>query len=311
VASAYFSAQLALENIAIAKADEAFNQRQLTEAEARYRIGSGALSDVLNFKIRVNEAKTSLINAERIYEEALFGLAALLGMPGSRFPGDMTFARLKQETDEEMKQPNPDTMTAYALLHRPDIAANDFVLKQTEAQIKIARSRYYPFVNLAASVDGDRTEDPGFSQDDFGSRIGLNLTVNLFSGGSDRAKIREAKYRHLEQQQILEDLKLQVSSQVRSSSNLLFSTQRQLVLQRANTDLNRQNRDLVEKEYAAGQVSLVRLNEAQRDLTTAQSRLALALASLRQAWFNLETDTGRILEILPEPGDPSFHQTGK
>lgn len=57
---------------------------------------------------------------------------------------------------------------------------------------------------------------------------------------------------------------------------------------------------MVEKEYAAGQVSLVRLNEAQRDLTTARSRLALALASLQQAWFNLETDTGRILEILAE-----------
>jgi outer membrane protein TolC len=59
----------------------------------------------------------------------------------------------------------------------------------------------------------------------------------------------------------------------------------------------RRTRDLVEKEYSAGQASLVRLNEAQRDLTTAMGRLALARAALRQAWFNLETDTGRILEL--------------
>ncbi len=37
------------------------------------------------------------------------------------------------------------------------------------------------------------------------------------------------------------------------------------------------------------------LNEAQRDFIAAQSRLALALVSLRQALYNLETDTGRIL----------------
>lgn len=300
VASAYFSAQLALENIAIARADEAFNQRQLIDAQARHRIGTGSLSDVLNFKIRVNEARTRLISAERIYQEAMFGLAALLGMPGSRFPDGMALARLKQETAAEMTRPDPDALADYALLHRPDLAANDYALKQAESQVKIARGRYYPAINLAASVAGDRTDDAGFTGDDFGNSVGFNLTYNLFAGGSDRARVREAKYREVEQQKNLEDLKLRVSSQVRASSNLLLSTQRQLVLQRANTDLNQQNRDLVEKEYAAGQVSLVRLNEAQRDLTTAQSRLALSLAALRQAWFNLETDTGRILAILPE-----------
>jgi hypothetical protein len=39
----------------------------------------------------------------------------------------------------------------------------------------------------------------------------------------------------------------------------------------------------------------VRLNEAQRDLITAQSRLASALVSLRQGWQNLEAITSEIL----------------
>ena len=77
-------------------------------------------------------------------------------------------------------------------------------------------------------------------------------------------------------------------------------TQAQLRLQRINAELVQTNRDLVDKEYTAGQASLVRLNEAQRDLVTAQSRLALALATMRQAWFNLETVTGHILEVLAD-----------
>ena len=59
VALSYFSAQLALENISIARADEEFNQRQLADAEARQRVGTGALSDVLNFQVRKNQAKTT------------------------------------------------------------------------------------------------------------------------------------------------------------------------------------------------------------------------------------------------------------
>lgn len=298
VAASYFAAQLALEDIAIARADEAFNLRQLVEAEARHKIGTGSLSDVLNFKIRGNEAKTRLINAERVFEETLYALAALLGAPESRIPSGMTLARLEPEMTNEMAPPDPDTLVRYALSHRPDIQESQFALKQTEAQIKMAQSRFYPSINLMASADGLRRDDTAFVRDDFGNTIGFNLTYNLFAGGYDRARTRELKARGLELQKGLENLRLRASSEVRISSTQVITTQRQMTLQRANTDLNQQNRDLVEKEYAAGQVSLVRLNEAQRDLTTAQSRLALALASLRQAWFNLETDSGRILQTL-------------
>jgi outer membrane protein TolC len=57
VAGSFFAAQLARENIAIAEANEAFNQRQLQEARVRRRVGTGSLSDELNFEIRVNEAR--------------------------------------------------------------------------------------------------------------------------------------------------------------------------------------------------------------------------------------------------------------
>jgi outer membrane protein TolC len=298
VASAYFAAQLALENIGIAEANQAFNQRQLVEAEARYRVGTGALSDVLNFKIRVNEAQTSLINSESVFNETMYGLAALLGAPHARFPEKMKLARLKAETPEEMEKPDADTLVQLALEYRPDLKATRFALNQSESQIKITQSRFYPSVSLAAAIDGERTENAGFENDDFGNTVGFNLTYNLFAGGLDRAKVKEARASTQELEKSLQDLELQVNSEVRISSTQVYTTQRQLVLQRANAELNQQNRDLVEKEYAAGQVSLVRLNEAQRDLTTAQGRLALALASLRQAWFNLETDTGRILQIL-------------
>lgn len=298
VASAYFAAQLIRENVDIALADEAFNQRQFVEARARSQTGTGSLSDELNFKIRINDARAVRIKAERDYEAAISALAALMGQQEASLPATVTLAPLEDETEDELNKPDTEELIAYAHNHRPDIRQSEFGIRQAQAQVGLARSRFYPSLNLSAGIDGARTENLRFEEDDFGAAVGLSLSFNLFSGGADHARINEARARAEELEKSLENLRITVTSEVRDSLAQLFSAQEQLRLQRINAELVQTNRDLVDKAYTAGQASLVRLNEAQRDLVTAQSRLALALATMRQAWFNLETDTGHILKTL-------------
>lgn len=304
VAFSYFSAQLALENISIANADEAFNQRQLADAEARQRVGTGSLSDVLNFQVRKNQAKTIRINQEYRYEIALYGLAALLGLPESRLPTHVQLARLSSETPAELVTPAVNELILGAIDHRPDIQQVQWNIKRTEAQVKIAQSDYYPTVFVAGSLDGERTGDLEFGQDDFGNRVQVGLSYNLFAGGFTRAKVREFRQRKVELDKRLEELILSATSDIRSSAALVTTAQTQVALQREIVDLVQRTRDLVEKEYNAGQGSLVRLNEAQKDLTTARGNLALALVGLRQAWVDLETRSGVILATYGIPETP-------
>jgi len=121
------------------------------------------------------------------------------------------------------------------------------------------------------------------------------------------ARVGEARARRDEAKKTLANLTNNVVSEVRTAVTQVEAAQQELLLQRSNAALVQQNRDLVEKEYAAGQGSLVRLNEAQRDLVTAQSRLALALVSLRLAWQNLLATTGEILvSHAHEPPSPAW-----
>jgi outer membrane protein TolC len=112
------------------------------------------------------------------------------------------------------------------------------------------------------------------------------------------AKHQEAKARLRELEHSLEGAKINITSEVQTVLARVDSAQQQLLLQRRNAKLVQRNRDLVEKEYKAGVGSLVRLNEAQRDLIQAQVSLAKAQAALRQAWYDLETATGRIVEVF-------------
>ncbi len=300
VANAYFAAQLARENIEIAKADKAFYLRLLEDAKARLSAGTGSLADALNFEVRVNSSRVGLISAEKDYEASMYGLAALLGIPDAKFNDQLELKKLESEKQEELARLDAEIQIEYAMSHRPDVLQSDYAVKIAASNIKTARAGFYPTLSLVASHDGNRIEDGNFDKKDFGNTIALNLNYNIFAGGLNKAKLREAKASQTEAEKNVENKKLIVISEIRDSIARLDSAREELVLQRLNADLVKQNRELVEKEYAAGQSSLVRLNEAQRDLTTAQSRLVLALVSLRQTHFRLETDTGKILETFSE-----------
>jgi outer membrane protein len=295
VAASYFNAQLARENINIAIANEEFNQRQLVEAEARYRVGTGSLSDVLNFKVRINSARAQLIVVKQGYEVALYGLASLMGMPDAKLPSHIELSKLEDETEDELVIPDSSVSVNYALEHRPDLMQRNYMFKQAKAGVGSAMSGYYPLINITGSMDAERINNRDFESDDYGKTLLLNVSFNLFNGWQTTARVGEARSRMRESQKNIEDTQITVISDVESAVTRLKAAQEQLALQRENTKLVRQTRDLVEKEYTAGQGSLVRLNEAQRDLVTAESNLVLSLVSMRQAWEGLKSSTGEIL----------------
>ncbi len=304
VGLSFYSALLARANVSIALADEAFNQRQVEDAQARFAAGTGTLSDVLNFKVQINATRNIRFREEKAYKAALYGLAALMGIPAADFPGHLELTRLEDETTREMVTPEAEALIAYAYGHRPDILRTEFAVKEAESARKVARSEYFPWLDVRGSLDGQRYDSAWFEGDDFGNSIGVQMTYNLFAGGATRARVWKAENRRLESEKTLEDLKNRVAGDIRKAVAELKMAQEQLSLQRTNTALVEQNRDLTEKEYKAGQVSLVRLNESQRDLTAARARLALALVSMRLAWHNLEVETGRILVAYKTSGGP-------
>jgi len=300
VVETYFAAQLALENIKISKADLSFNQKLFEDAKARSLQGAGSLSDEMNFEIRMNSAKSELLKAKQSYRATMFGLAAVLGMPNAVFPENLILSSLKPEVATELSPVDTESLIDFALSHRADILQSNSALNAAEAEVKITRAKFYPSVNLSAAFDGQRTGDMSFENDDFGNSVGVNISYNLFSGGSDRAKLGEAINKQKEAKKMLEAVKLEVISGIRSSVETLLLTQQELSLLRSNAVLVRKNRDLVEMEYSAGQCTLVRLNEAQRDMITAESRLALSLVTLRKAWLDLEAASGKISKRYDE-----------
>ena len=296
VAQAYYGVQLARENVAVAQADIAFNDRLLHDARARKEAGRGPTSDVLNFEVAVRAARGSLLKAQRDYETARIALATLMGMPSGKLPDNMAIAPLKSESPEDMLSPDADEMISRALASRPDLEQREFGLKRAEANVKEHYADFSPQVAAFASAQAQSLTDTGLDEEEMYSAVGVNVSFNLFSGGRRIAKIIEAKHGRREAEYKLTEAENKAVSEVRQALLDVQTAQQSLILSRSAAEYVEKNRDLVEKEYDAGRTVLVRLSLAQRDLVQAQGQLALARVALQRSWHALRTATAMTLE---------------
>ena len=297
----YLNAQLARENIAIAKADAGFNNRLLTEARLRYDVGAGALSDVLNFEVLGNMSENSIIQSELDFENALLGLAQLMGVSEGRLPGHIQLSAFESTPEKAVASLEVDQLIRQALEQRSDVRQLELAIKIAEASVKMSKADYYPKLVATANLEGQRPDNTGFHHDDFGSTVAVGLSWNLFSGGITRAKVGESRAKVYELQRTLESAKLNVAGEVQRVVAQIQLVQKQVALQEATTGLVQQQRDLVEKEYKSGVGALVRLNEAQKQLNEARIRLAQSRLALSLARYNLQSITGTILSQFQTP----------
>ncbi|NIA13069.1 MAG: TolC family protein [Nitrospiraceae bacterium] len=296
VARAFYNVQLQRENIAIAEADQAFNRRLLKEAKLRRKAGAGSLSEELNFEVLLRRSQASRLATENAYAVARIGLAALMGLPDAQLPESVDIAALYTETPGELDPPGePSGLITYAQDHRPDLIQSGCAVERAQANIGANRALFYPTVSAIASRNSVQNDQFQLGEDDFSSTVGVNVSYTLFAGGRNRARYAEAKAARKEAARGLDSLRINVASEIRETGEGVSTAQEQLLLQRTNAGFVQRNRDLVEKEYKAGQASLVRLNDAQRQLVQAQSQLAAARVSLRMAWYALRTATAESL----------------
>ena len=307
VSEGFLNAQLAQTKVQIAEADMRFYEKQLQDAQNRFEVGTGSWGDVLNIKVQLNTARTSEMLGRRENEAAKYGLAALLGVPDSVFPETVRLAELDKDfRPSEDFEADAEVLIDEALLARPDLRSLAMQIREAEAATGQAKARFWPTVQLGGTVNGVRQGDVALTGDDFGNSVSINMSWNLFSGGVDRARVFEAQHKRREIVYSMVDLRNKVTSEVRQDIALLAAAREQAVLQRQSVALVEENRELAQSEYEAGTASLVRLNEAQRDLTATYGRLAQALVGYHRARQRLLAATGR--NLLPF-GDES--DTGK
>lgn len=287
VDTAYYQAQLGREQVRIAEADEAFSREQLADAETRFAAQKITKADVLNFEVRVRAAQANVAEAIGLRDMGRVLLAELLALAGAKLPDHVDLAPLDPETEEDLTAPDEEVWVDRAVQARPDMAQARHTLSARQENINLAKGQFSPALNMTGNYGFDKTSNMGYSDDDQTAAVALEMRWQLFTGGFRTAQVRRAQAEWWEASADLERKRLEVAADARAAIVDLINAQERVRLQRVNLESARENRRLVQIEYAAGKASVVRLNEAQRDYVNTDGELTRARIRLRQAWTDL------------------------
>lgn len=191
VAEAYFGVLAAEDNLEFAEAETRAVGQQLEQARQRFEVGLIAITDVKESQAQYDQAQASEIQARNqlaTAREALWTLTRTeldhLAPLGDNLP---------------LLPPEPEDKQAWvdrALSENLSLLAARFQRDAADREVSVQRSGHYPSLGLVASRAYNDTEGGSFGgSEETTTRVGVELSIPLFSGGVTRSRVRESIHR--------------------------------------------------------------------------------------------------------------------
>src|SRR5690606_1747537 len=191
VATAYFNVLRSQTNLATFQAEEEAARRVLEQTQQRFDVGLVAITDVYDSQATSDLASVNRLVEENNLNQALEALEAITGQTHMEVePLSENFPITPSDT------PMDDWMTV-AMQNNLAIRVAELDLDAREEDAKAAKARMYPTVNLNMSYNWSESGNPisftpNLAQEN--SAVTLNLTVPVFAGGLNSARLRQAYY---------------------------------------------------------------------------------------------------------------------
>jgi outer membrane protein len=299
----------------------------LADNQARVEVGTLPALAVIQAQAQVAQARQDLSNSQSLVLEEELVLKQVLTRTGTADP-KIAAARLvptdRIEIPEHEQLPPADTLVKLALEHRPELAAGQLQVQNTEIALKGSRNSLLPSLNLVGSVESNglvgavnslplpagsalRSPDAGLlggygtvlSQlwrgkfPDYGVFVQLDIPLRNRTARADlardRLQLRQSEVR-------LQSLRNQVREQVEAA--LLAVQQARLACQAATETRALQEKALddIRQQYEVGVVPGYNVILTQRDLAQARSNEVVTEDDYMRARAALDRATGMTLE---------------
>lgn len=260
----------------------------LTDTQALKRRGLAITSDVMDARSHMLEAGIALESVSHAVTSAQEQLQRLLGLPSGTplfTRGTIELALPDQSQDEWLEAATRNQPALQAAKHRLDAA---------RAHTDVARAPFRPAVNLQATEEwNSNTAAPKNAN----ATIAAEVRLNLFSGGTDRARLHAARATTTARELELEDIAQAIHNEVLTSWRSLQEAKNRLV---ASKQVLRQNIESLRIRKLREQQGL----ERSSDVLDAQSRADQARAKAIRARYALIIAKARLLasagQLTPE-----------
>ena len=273
------------------------SKRRLQRAKYQYDYGQSTKLEYLNAQVDVNNDSITLISAKQQLSNAKRGLNVILGQKKE--------VNYNVETNVDFnKMMNLENLKEKVLKNNALLNQNEKNLAISEFNLKVNKATYLPTLNFNASYGFNRTENENLVNP-FGARLitsdglnaGLNLSWNIFDGGTRKTRVANAKIAIENQQLQLEQQKITIENNLNNTwenyKNQLFI----LKAQETNVLTTQNNFERTQERFKLGQISSVEFRQAQINLINSKTALNNAKFDAKLIELQLLQLSGEILNV--------------
>lgn len=283
-ATAYFNVLTAEDQLTFSQLNEKSLQKQLDQADERFKVGLSAITDVHVARAQHDASVAQVITAQNAVETAREGVVQIIGK---------NFGELKKLRDPiPLEKPTPSDMQAWVDLagkQNPTLASAQKSVDSAEYNIQTQRSGHYPTLNATLQ----RQVTPGWGNSTYfanggsegplhgnsvtgNTAIGVTLSIPIFSGGLVSSQTRQAVYQRDAAQDQLEFTRRTVNANTRNAYRAVIAGISEVEAAKAAVVSAQSAVDATQAGFEVGTKTIL-------DVLTSQSTLLQAQSSYSQA----------------------------
>jgi outer membrane protein, adhesin transport system len=243
------------------------HRRILGQVQQLEREGVGTIGDVRQTEARVAAAANAFATATGNLRDAQAGYIAVVGEPPEGLETPIVPVTAVPESGE--------AAAAQASVSSPTVLITRSDVDVTRAELTGARAGYYPRLDLELGASANENID-GIQGGNVNAQALLVVRYNLFRGGGDIAREREAFFRVKEQREVMRRAQRLAEEDARVSYNALLTARERVLALRDAAEAQRATRDVYAQQFDLGQRSLLDLLDSENELFLARSNLVTA-----------------------------------
>nr|WP_321376412.1 TolC family protein [uncultured Bacteroides sp.] len=246
-----------------------YNKERVIIAETGFNAGTLVKTDLLQAKIDLNVEKEKAISQQYIISEATKTLNNLLGQdPSITFDVSESIPlNYTPNKDELLDKLNSSNSNILSFKKQIDIA---------KLTLKENQKGYSPTFKLNGGYylsNTSNSEGSSLRNRVFGPQIGGTLSIPLFNGGETKRKISVARKELESAEYDLENIKLQVNTELLNTLTDFESQQQLLQIEKDNNQLAKENIEISIERLRLGQTTSLEVHQAQESYVQSSTRL--------------------------------------
>ncbi len=291
----YYEAARLTENTNTLEQALEISKDRLKRAEYQFEFGQNTGLDVLNAEVDINTDSINLLNSRQQLRNTMRDLNLILNRElSSNFSADTTVNFVPELQMESMFNE--------AQLNNVRLRIAEKDLNMGFNNIRVARSGYLPTIGLTGTYGWNESNNNSplafvLQNTSTGVTGAINLTWNLFDGGSTITGIKNAKIAYKNQEIAKKQIQLEVERDIRNAwdsyTNALFVLQ----VQEKNLQTNQNNFKRTDERYKLGQVTSIEFRQAQLNLLNAELAKSQAKYNAKLAELQMLQISGQLLNV--------------